>query len=229
MDVEMIEMTPELAKDHYKQYLESVRRNRMKREAERLARAKEIHKELYKVRIEKTQMEKEDEFLRDAYRELARGNMVIDVRKSIVNAGFDHQLLPTLAICRADATRCRIHTPERSVLRFNMSDRRHRPLAEHIVDIAIPETFYDTLNNYKLRNEKKVPSTDHVSAIVPTIPPQYRPDDPENYFILWEAVWDRTAPVDPLLLRKLNDIFYVVVAEWDLTAAERAVLESRIT
>jgi hypothetical protein len=40
-------------------------------------------------------------------------------------------------------------------------------------------------------------------------------------------VWDNTAPVDPMLLKKINDNFYVVVAQWDLTELERSVLGQR--
>lgn len=228
MNAETISMDPGTARERYQEYLASVRRHREKREATRLARAKEIHKELYKVRVEKTQMEKEDELLRDAYRELANGNLVIDVCKAIVTAGLNDQLLPNLAICRADSQRCRIQTQAASVLRFNRTTTTYRPLAEHIVDIRVSSEMYEKLNITSMRQKANVPLLHHVSAIVPTIPPHLRPEDPENYFILWEAVWDKTAPVDPFLLKKLNDVFYVVVAEWDLTEVERAVLESRV-
>ena len=46
----------------------------------------------------------------------------------------------------------------------------------------------------------------------------------DRYFILWEADWQRRAPVDPALLRPVGGDLYVVVATWDLTDLERAVL-----
>jgi hypothetical protein len=54
-----------------------------------------------------------------------------------------------------------------------------------------------------------------------------RPDDLTHYHILWEAEWTFRAPGDPILLSKINDTMYAVVAQWDLTPLEQLVLESR--
>ena len=45
--------------------------------------------------------------------------------------------------------------------------------------------------------------------------------------ILWEAEWE-TVPRDPLLLRHLAGGLYAVMASWDLTPLERAVLKGRL-
>jgi hypothetical protein len=39
-----------------------------------------------------------------------------------------------------------------------------------------------------------------------------------------EEKWEQLAPVDPLLLKHLGGPFYVVLAAWDLTDVERAVM-----
>jgi hypothetical protein len=62
-------------------------------------------------------------------------------------------------------------------------------------------------------------------AIVPTVPPLLRPRHKlSGYTILWEADWTNEAPVDPALLKHLGGDLYAVVAVWDLTELERAVL-----
>jgi len=66
-------------------------------------------------------------------------------------------------------------------------------------------------------------------AMVPSIPPSLRPPHSfASYYILWEAVWEPIAPRDPMLLRPLGNNLYAVVAVWDLTDLERAVLNARI-
>jgi DNA-binding Lrp family transcriptional regulator len=66
-------------------------------------------------------------------------------------------------------------------------------------------------------------------AIVPLIPPKLRPaGNLSKYCILWEADWFRP-PGDPLLLRHLAGTLYAVLAVWDLTELEQAVLGARIS
>jgi hypothetical protein len=68
-----------------------------------------------------------------------------------------------------------------------------------------------------------------IKALIPAIPAHLRPaDDLANYHILWEAKWEPTAPVDPLLLKRLTDNIYVILAQWDLTPIEQAILEDRL-
>lgn len=62
-------------------------------------------------------------------------------------------------------------------------------------------------------------------AIVPTIPPHLRPPFKlSGYHVLFEAVWASVAPVDPALLKHLGGELYAVLAVWDLTPLEQAVL-----
>lgn len=62
-------------------------------------------------------------------------------------------------------------------------------------------------------------------ARVPFIPPQHRPRFRlDRYHLLWDAVWEQALPVDPLLLKHLDGPFYAVLAAWDLTPLEQAVM-----
>jgi hypothetical protein len=66
-----------------------------------------------------------------------------------------------------------------------------------------------------------------IRAIVPNVPPRLRPRASlGNYHILFEAEWglDPEPPVDPALLRHIGGDLYALVAIWDLTEIERAVL-----
>jgi len=64
------------------------------------------------------------------------------------------------------------------------------------------------------------------------MPPEHRPSHhPRNYLMLWEAEWsvDQSVPPgDPALLSHIGGDLYEVLAEWDLTPLEQAVLAGRV-
>lgn len=232
MEEHIISMDAGEARAYYEQYIESVKEHRKEREARRREKAHRVHQELYKVRVEKKELEKEDEKLKEAYRELSKNNLVVNVHTAISRAGLNDKRLPKLAICRADARRCFLRvtrTNGANLVRFGASSNFYNAKAGTIVDVRIPSDMYNTLNNWDWRNKNNFPNVERVSAHVPIVPPEHRPKELKDYYIMWEAVWDLTAPIDPFLLRKVNDDFYVVVAQWDLTELERTVLEARPT
>jgi len=69
-----------------------------------------------------------------------------------------------------------------------------------------------------------------LTAPLPIIPPQFLPNgDLSDYFLLWEVEsWTQEPPVDPMLLRRLTPNMFVVLAVWDLTPLEQAVLRGRM-
>ena len=67
-------------------------------------------------------------------------------------------------------------------------------------------------------------------AMVPLVPPPLRPAHAlRNYHVLWEADWQQAPPADPALLKHIGGDLYAVLAIWDLTELERAVLAGRAT
>jgi hypothetical protein len=75
------------------------------------------------------------------------------------------------------------------------------------------------------------PYRDGIQTSVPIIPPRFTPQTGlHNYHVLWEVEkWDVvTPPKDPLLLKRVSPNVFGVLAAWDLTDVERAVLRGRI-
>lgn len=163
------------------------------------------------------QLRREDEAILRGYREIAAGRPVIAIREAIRAGGEFSNLLPKLAIARADEQRVEVRRFQDGRVEF-AGDFIHPARSL----IALPSR---TLSTVGLERWRAIGYTRRGEAIVPTIPPELRPNAAlERYWILFEAEWRNVAPRDPALLRPLGGGLYAVVATWDLSEIERLVL-----
>lgn len=162
-----------------------------------------------------------DHEIQRGYQLIAQGRMVIRAVASIAAAGLNEQGLPKLAICRADAKECWLRTSATGGCSFSM------------VNAWNPERYARKTVILPAGSLPFVPAQTgrhRFAAIVPLIPIHLRPKRAlENYHILWEAEWTRKVPIDPYLLRRVGGDLWVVLAAWDLTEVERAVLQQRVS
>jgi hypothetical protein len=151
------------------------------------------------------------------YKRIAQGKTVIRALESIRIAGLDEEGLPKLAICRADMLEC-FWKPSTSTCTFGERFPRSRCRKTIRMD-------WDGLNDLRRGFKERY----NYAATVPIIPVHLRPKRGiENYHILWEAEWTKRYPVDPYLLRRFGGDAWLVVAAWDLTDVERAVMSQRM-
>lgn len=157
----------------------------------------------------------QDKAVMMGYRAMAKGRAVLNVVDALRAGGIDAKGLPKLAMAWADWEWAWLYAGGlRGDVCFSQERWiRGRPGRRRIdfADGTLPglkHTSYD------------------VRAMVPSIPPRLRPESGQlgNYHILWEAVWENAPPTDPMLLRCIKGPLYVVLATWDLTPLERAVL-----
>lgn len=158
---------------------------------------------------------KEDAEIERIYYQISRGRKVIRALESIRLAGIDEAGRPKLALVRADAKRCVMVPQTKRVIFFD----ENRNLKSSTVTVE-----WEAFESY--RGGKWMGRS---AAMVPLIPIHLRPQasDLPKYHILWEADW-QAVPVDPMLLRKIGADAWLVVAAWDLTAVEQAVLAGRL-
>jgi hypothetical protein len=162
----------------------------------------------------------EDRAIERAYREIASGRVLIRARESIKAAGLDEHGRPKLAIVRADHKRVALSISQSTEATFQPMQflkwrfgsgwrtTAHAPIK--VPGLLAPHTVYNQ------------------EAVVPLIPVHLRPQTAlDAYHILWEADW-QAVPRDPMLLRRLGGDLWIVVAAWDLTEVERAVMASRV-
>lgn len=171
-------------------------------------------------------MRPEDQEIATIYRQIARGQTVIRALESIRAAGVDERGLPKLAIAPAHLTECwyRVqHASDRanSSVRFGKrwaQDRERKGV------VRMPWPHVPTPDE-KVGQGRQW----EFCAAVPLIPIHLRPKASlDRYHILWEAEWTKRYPIDPFLLRRFGGDAWLVVAAWDLTPVERAVMEQRM-
>lgn len=171
------------------------------------------------------------------YRELARGRQIIELSKTLAagktrkiasrrwhaqdynhpQAGYYYadQVVSKLAIVRADA-----HTVWTKGVRANGSAwfaANDQWVRSGRRQITVPARTFDLVQDNPI---------EAVPAVVPVIPPPFRPTHRlGNYHLLFEADWKgQPAPADPALLKHLGGDLYAVLAVWDLSPLEAAVL-----
>lgn len=175
-----------------------------------------------KYQEHKAYQQPHDEEIANIYKQIARGKTVVRALESIRLAGVGADGLPKLAIARADQASVHVETNE------------HR--GQHGA-VFSPDRSYYRRSNESRSKIIHVPwegfSTPkgkwYFEAQVPLIPVHLRPQRGlQNYHILWEAEWSKRYPVDPYLLRRFGGDAWLVVAAWDLTDVERAVMASRL-
>lgn len=162
--------------------------------------------------------DQEDEAIMRGYRALSRGQQVIHLSDTIKAGGLDDEGLPKLAVMQADLVWCHLRVSSTDVVFSDDNDnwrQRHRRRFRFGVDLFDPQPT----------------EAWHRQAMVPIVPPALRPADKlGNYHVLWEVPkWEKVPrpPGDPALLKRIGGDLFAVVAIWDLTPLEQAVLSGR--
>lgn len=182
------------------------------------------------VAAEKRERKPEYTDLKKIYAQVKQGKKVCDIFDVIHKGGIHPNFHPKLAIAQAKTKviYCRYH-PNGTVHYVNRnsywSGSTSKPLKS---DVDLPKCLpaWDRLSV----TGNKYGSDFCLSAPVPLIPPQYLPKSglTDDHYILWDVdKWEMAPPLDPWLLKRVTKTMFVVLAGWDLTELERAVMRGR--
>ncbi len=173
--------------------------------------------------------------LKKAYHALSKGHKIIDIYQAFKQAGKYENDKPKLAICRAHLERCVFERRSGGAGAFWDPDKNIR-FGAALPSVALPATTFTAWEPEKwpptgwLDGRKTV-----VHTITPIIPPEFYPKGQlHRYFILWEVEEDggwKTIPEppgDPMLLKRLSKNLFTVLAAWDMTELEKAVIRGAI-
>jgi hypothetical protein len=212
MQVEELALPQTQAEEEFKALKEAFKRNAK-------LRKEEVRRDLLKV-----------------YGHLRHGKKIIDVYESFRKAGLNKDGDPRLAICRADAKQCFCLKIEDGSAIFSMErlDRWNRTPRKTYADVRLPSETFQWLpkdsalpvGTYNIKNQT-------VQCLVPIIPAKILVNEVKvllrNYHVLWEVEeWKPVPPKDPILLKRLTPNLFGILATWDLTPLEKAVIRGRI-
>lgn len=201
----IIEMAEEEAKQEYEKYREVLKG----RENESLEQYEEIKK---------------------AYRALSKGQKVIDIFEAFKKTGVNSDGEPKLAICRADY---KTTTFEKENIGSGTFYGEAPNAKWNKENISLPSGTFEDWEHEKDAQGNPKPEwykiiRQKIKTTIPIIPANLMPTAKlENYYILWEVKdWHEIIPPkgDPFLLKRISSNLFSVLAEWDVTEIERAVL-----
>lgn len=163
--------------------------------------------------------------LAKTYNQLKCGRKVIDIQKVISAGGIHENFHPKLAICKVTTKDVFCFYNDSGRVRFVNRPNSYALTKKEDIEIhnclpAIPRTLFKETWQHDIS----------LKAPRPLIPPSLLPKKlTDDYYVLWEVdKWENIPPVDPYLLRRITPNMFVVVAGWDLTPLERAVMKGRM-
>lgn len=179
------------------------------------------------LELEKQKSTKEFREFKQIYHQLSKGKAVLDLFETIKKVGVNADGEPRIAIAPANAPACWFRKIEQTQGRFQSSESLWRYSTPE--SIQVPKGTFPswkrTENNDIIRSLIKAPR--------PSIPPEVSAKVGVSlrypYYVLWEVEkWEPEPPRDPLLLRRVSNNIFVLIAKWNLTKLERAVMRGRI-
>jgi hypothetical protein len=159
----------------------------------------------------------------EGYKALAEGTPLIHLDKAIQAGGFFPDMLPKLAIAPADRREVRFDWHMGTFASYSTQLGGQGPRSERL----------ERRVNMGREHGSQSPFGIYGFTLVPMVPADVRPATGQlrDWYILWEVEqWTKNrqtprAPGDPLLLRHIGGSLYAVLAQWDLTPLEQAILE----
>jgi hypothetical protein len=217
MELQTITEEPEVAKRLFEEYRTEIR--------------KPLRDEATAAQLELRRLDTE---MARAWKQLADGTTLLRLAETIRAGGLMQRAawgdftcaLPKLAVARADARHVyTIGVTSRGNITFSVAKTPNwRQLSEARQNIVeIDEAFEEDAGKERYTSNGTI-----WSALVPTVPPRYRPNRLAGYHVLFEVEnWQREPQPpgrDPALLKHIGGDLWAVVATWDLTPLEAAVL-----
>ena len=163
--------------------------------------------------------------MKKMYQFLSQGKKVIDIFDIMKKGGIKDKL-PRIAIAKADMKEVIFRKQRLGAGGFgfisNPSENSWR--REFRGQVVLPSGTF--------KFKKKIPN-ERVAfkAKVPIIPARLMPKSSlKSYYILWEVEnWKQItiAPKDPYLLKRISKNLFVILAGWNLTPLEKALIRGR--
>lgn len=184
---------------------------------------------LYENALKKGRKEDYLEELRNVYKYMAQGKKIINIYSVFADLDLNTEKHPKLGIVKADTKIAYFQKRPRGAGKF--LNRKPQNWGEKKSDLAFDVLLPDnTFENWDTNLNSITIKDDILQTLVPIVPAGLLPPHGlHNYHIIWEVdKWNIIkAPVDPILAKRISKNMFAVLAVWDLTPIERAIIEGR--
>jgi hypothetical protein len=193
-------------------------------------KAQELYEDYAEVVLRRKEKYLED--LKKIYLHLSKGHKIVDIYEAFKKSGVNEEGDPNLAIVRADAKKCVFHKQDLGGGYFSESQNWNDRKIPARFDVNLPTATFPEWKTGMVKvtwndEEEEGILRQTIQTKTTICPAHLLPNgELENYYLLWEVdKWDEV-PVakDPFLLRKINANAFLILAEWDLTEIEQAVI-----
>jgi hypothetical protein len=176
----------------------------------------------------KRRANQEYELAAKAYEMMTEGYPLLNLTEVFAQTGLGEDGRPRLAIARADREEVEVSVNPRveQIIFSSLKRSSWFDYGDYVGSLLVRVPYYLAPGAKLIRG----------FALVPMIPADVRATvkgQDKDHFVLWEVEqWaDRSqtsiAPYDPYLIKHVAGDLYAVVAEWDLTELERAIMAER--
>jgi len=201
--------------------------------------AKEQLKALKQL-FKENRLTKDDKIYQDlkrVYGHMTHGGKVIDIYKAFKDTGLNEKGNPKIAIAPANSKKCYLtkDTDGSAVFSGKFERWQSREARKYLKEIQVPAETFNWINRQGGKPRYRSDIKDqYVSTLAPIIPPQILIEkvkfNLKNYHILWEVeAWKPEPPRDPILLKQITTNLFGILATWDLSDIERAIIKAHIT
>lgn len=199
-------------------------------ELEKITMPREAAKEAWKCYnvILQTRKEKYLKDMKSAMFAMKEGHELIDIYKVMEKAGVNKFYQPRLAIARADWREVFFRKRDEGRGTFAADNNGWHTSSDGSVSLQ-PKTFMNWLRQRDATGKESTWSIDKesIKTKTPVIPAHLFPEGKlESYYVLWEPkTWeDLPETKDPLLLKRITENLFVILAAWDVTELEQSVI-----
>jgi len=169
------------------------------------------------------------------YGHLKHGGKIVDVFEAFRKVGLDKEGNPKLAIVSFDARTCYLYKKRNGGAIFSKEnkDRWQFHAVKGIGDVELPPDTYE----WNTEEDRTIIGGTRFKSGVPIVPPRIvsiasAKLTPQHYHVIYEPeLWAisrvPSPPRDPILVKRLTPNIFGVVATWDLTKLEQAIIRGR--
>ncbi len=168
----------------------------------------------------------DEQIMKRSFSALAKGKKLFNLYEVMRRAGTNHLAHPRLGIARADWEYVYFTGWEEGngVFHGVTSYREEKNPIE-----CRGKVFPEEVDRWGWNGHWGQQGEELLRSPVPAIPQQLKPPHALlNYHILFEPVWEALPGKDPILCKRISPNMFIILAAWDLTDLELAVMEGTL-